>query len=279
MAQMYRNQQSYNSSWSSFGMQQGITPGIMYLLVANAAVFLIQMAVPSAGLARSFGLVPYDIIHRFRFWQPLTYMFLHGGFFHIFFNMLTLWMFGTDLERQWGTREFLKFYFVTGIGAGVITFLLTMNSIIPTIGASGAVFGVLVAYAVLYPNRLVYVWFLFPVKVKYLVMVMIGLGVLAAWNQSEPGIAHFTHLGGALIGYLYLKQDWRFAFLLRPLKKWRFNRRTQVNIKQSRRRTEIMDEVDRILDRINEVGGYENLSEREKKVLENAAKHLSDKKD
>ncbi|MCX6831480.1 MAG: rhomboid family intramembrane serine protease [candidate division Zixibacteria bacterium] len=278
MARMYRNQQSYNSSGSTFGMQQGITPGIMYLLVANTAIFILQMAMPNAGLARTFGLVPYDITHRFTLWQPVSYMFLHGGFFHIFFNMLTLWMFGSDLERQWGTREFLKFYFIAGIGAGIITFLLTLNSTVPTIGASGAIFAVLVAFAVLYPNRVVYVWFLFPVKVKYLVMAMIGIGVFAAWSQSHDGIAHFTHLGGAAIGYLYLKQDWRLSFLRRLFSRWRFKRRVQVAAKQNRRSAGLMDEVDRILDRINEVG-YENISEKEKKVLENASRQLSDKKD
>ncbi len=277
MARMYRNQQSYNSSGSTFGMQQGITPGIMYLLVANTAIFILQLAMPNAGLARTFGLVPYDIIHRLTLWQPLTYMFLHGGFFHIFFNMLTLWMFGSDLERQWGTREFLKFYFICGIGAGIITFLLTLNSTVPTIGASGAIFAVLVAFAVLYPNRIVFL-FIFPIKVKYLVTGLIAIGVVAAWSQSHDGIAHFTHLGGAAIGYLYLKQDWRLSFLMRPLRQWRFKRRVQVAAKQNRHSTGLMDEVDRILDRINEVG-YENISEKEKKVLENASRQLSDKKD
>lgn len=258
-------------------MLPSLTPGIMYLLVANASVFMLQLAMPAAGLARIFGLVPYDITHCLTLWQPLTYMFLHGGFFHILFNMLTLWMFGSDLERQWGTREFLKFYFICGIGAGVITFMLTLNSSVPTIGASGAIFGVLVAFAVLYPNRIIYIWFLFPVKVKYLVMAMIALGVFAAWSQTHSGIAHFTHLGGAAIGYLYLKQDWRFSFLARPFKQWRFNRRVKAAAKENRRTTELMDEVDRVLDRINEVG-LENLSEREKQVLENASKQLSDRK-
>ena len=212
-------------------------------------------------------------------WQVVTYMFLHGGFMHIFFNMLTLWMFGTDLERQWGTREFLKFYFISGIGAGLISCLVMMSSLTPIIGASGAIFAVLVAFAVLYPNRIVYVWFLFPIKVKYLVTIMIAIGVFAAWNQSHDGIAHFTHLGGALVGYLYLKQDWHLGSWFNGLKRLRLKRRTKVMMKQNRRSAELMDEVDRILDRINEVGGYDNLSEREKKILENAAKHLSEKKD
>lgn len=260
-------------------MQQGLTPGIKYLLIANVVMFALQKLLPSIDLVHTFGLVPYSVIHGLAVWQIATYMFLHGGFMHIFFNLLTLWMFGTDLERQWGTREFLKFYFVSGIGAGIITFLVMMNSNVPVIGASGAIFAVLVAYAVLYPNRLVYIWFLIPIKVKYMVIGMIALGVIAAWSQTDPGIAHFTHLGGALVGYIYLKQDFRFASLMRVFKRYRFGRRSKAAIKQNRRSRELMDEVDRVLDRINEVGSYDKLTDKEKRVLENASKQLSQGKD
>ncbi len=263
---------------TSFGFQQGITPGIKYLLIANAAVFLLQMTLPALHLERNFGLVPYAVVHSFTVWQLVSYMFLHGGLMHIFFNMFSLWMFGSDLERQWGTREFLKFYFVTGIGAAIITFLLQINSTVPVIGASGAIYSVLVGFAVLYPNRLVYIWFLFPIKVKYLVMVLIGLGVLASWSQHSDGIAHFTHLGGALIGYLYLKADWRFVHWLAPVKKlFRFRRKGPKLVNSNRQPDVLMEEVDRILDRITELGGYENLSEREKKILESASKKLSER--
>lgn len=263
----------------TFGFQQGLTPGIKYLLIANVAVFLVQMALPALRLERLFGLVPYAIAHNLHVWQVVTYMFLHGGFWHIFFNMLTLWMFGSDLERQWGTRGFLKFYFVTGVGAGVITFLLQLNSSVPVIGASGAIYGVLVAFAVSYPNRLVYIWFLFPIKVKYLVMILIGLGLMASWNQHAGGIAHFTHLGGALIGYLYLKADWRVPNWMRKLRlKLRRTRKPKLTHAQPPAPgDDLMEEVDRILDRIKEVGGYEHLTEREKKILESASRKLSER--
>ncbi len=263
---------------TSFGFQQGITPGIKYLLIANAAVFVLQMLLPTFNLERNLGLVPYAVVHSFALWQLVSYMFLHGGFMHIFFNMFALYMFGTDLERQWGTREFLKFYFIAGIGAAVITFLLQVNSTVPVIGASGAIYGILVAFAVLYPNRLVYIWFLFPIKVKYLVMVLIGLGVLASWSQHSDGIAHFTHLGGALVGYLYLKADWRLLRWLSPVKNFfRRHKRGPKLVQTKRQPDELMDEVDRILDRITELGGYENLSERDKKILESASKKLSER--
>jgi len=263
-----------------FGIQRGLTPAIKGLLIANGGVYLLQMLTSSSAIIQNFGLVPSAILNHFYIWQVFTYMFVHGGFFHILFNMFALWMFGTDLERQWGTREFLKFYLVTGIGAGIITFLLTIYSSIPTIGASGAVFGVLVAFAVLYPNRMVYIYFLFPVKVKYLVMVLIAIGILAAWRNDGDGISHFTHLGGALIGYLYLKSDWwRLGAIFRPFQKMRFKRKTRVKIKHNRKQAQLMDEVDRVLDRITELGGYDNLSEKDKKVLDDASKKLSNKKD
>jgi hypothetical protein len=132
---------------------------------------------------------------------------------------------------------------------------------------------------VLYPNRLVYIWFLFPIKVKYLVMILIGLGVLASYNQQSDGIAHFTHLGGALIGYLYLKADWRVPVWMRSLKAKLQRRRKPklVNQQTPQPGDDLMEEVDRILDRIKEVGGYEHLTEREKKILENASRKLSER--
>jgi membrane associated rhomboid family serine protease len=274
----------WRSSRSPFGPRQfqfgGLfPPAIKWLLIVNGVVFLLQAISGSQWVYRWLVLVPQSILKDLAVWQIGTYMFLHGGFFHLFFNMFALWMFGSDLERQWGSREFLKFYFLTGIGAGIITFLLTINSTVPTVGASGAIFAVLVAFAMLYPNRLVYIWFLFPVKAKYLVIFLIAMGVLAATQGSQDGIAHWTHLGGALIGFLYLKQDWRLPSLFKPLKRLRRKRKQKVQIKKNREDAELMSEVDRILDRINELGGYEHLPEKDKKILEKASKQLSNKRD
>jgi membrane associated rhomboid family serine protease len=269
--------QTYYSSGS--GLQRSLTPGIKWLLIANGGVFLLQILYGGPEMFRTFGLVPRSILTHFTIWQIVTYMFLHGGFFHLFFNMFALWMFGTDLERQWGTKQFLKFYFITGIGAGIITFILTISTDIPTVGASGAIYGVLVAFAMMYPNRLVYIWFLFPVKAKYLVMFLIGVGVLAAWQGTDTGVAHFAHLGGALIAWIYLKQDWRIASIFGPLKRLRFKRKKKTQMKQNRKTAELMAEVDRILDRITELGGYDNLPERDKRILEKASKELSDKRE
>lgn len=273
MAMYYRDGNHIN-----LNSRRALTPGIKWLLIANGAVFLLQILIGGSQLYRYFGLVPRSILNDFAIWQVVTYMFLHGGFFHLLFNMFVLWMFGTDLERQWGTRSFIKFYFLTGIGAGIITFLLTINTAIPTVGASGAIYGVLVAFAMLYPNRLVYLYFLFPIKVKYFVTFLIAMGILAAWRGDQPGIAHFAHLGGALVAYIYLKKDWRIARLFRPLSSLRFKRKTKAKLRENRKSAELMADVDRILDRINELGGYENLPEKDKKTLERASKELSNRR-
>jgi membrane associated rhomboid family serine protease len=265
-------------NYTSFGFRRGLTPGIKWLLIANVAVFLLQQ-IAGGQIDRYFGLSSRSILNDFFIWQIVTYMFLHAGFLHILFNMFMLWIFGIDLERQWGTKEFLKFYFITGIGAGIVTFLVNIANNSITIGASGAIFGVMMAYGMLYPNRLLYIWFLFPVKAKYLVFVMFALGIAFSWGSTGPGIAHFAHLGGALIAFLYLKQDWRLGTIFAPFKRLRFKRKAKVKFRENRKAAELMAEVDRILDRINELGGYENLPERDKKILDKASKELSNKRE
>ena len=142
-------------------------------------------------------------------WQLVTYMFLHAEILHLFFNMLTLFMFGNDLERYWGTERFLKYYFITGIGAGVCSWLVAMDSAAATIGASGAIYGLLLAYGLLYPNRIIFLNFLIPVKVKYLVLLMGAIAFFSSLTGRESGISHIAHLGGMLVGLIFLKgKDW-----------------------------------------------------------------------
>jgi rhomboid family protein len=193
---------------SSFGM---MTPGVKNLLFANIAVFLLQFLAPALNetLVRLFGLIPLLAFNHFFIWQFVTYMFLHGGFSHIFFNMFALWMFGVELERTWGTKEFIKFYFLTGIAAGLCTALFSWGSIIPTIGASGAIYGILAAYALFFPDRYVYMYFLFPIKMKYLALILGALEFFSAYNQAQTGIAHAAHLGGMVVGYFYLRYKYR----------------------------------------------------------------------
>ena len=224
----------YPSS-SSFAYSFGpgpLTPAIKAIVIANAAAFLVTLIVPE--LTLRFGLRPADIFGRLHVWQPITYMFLHAGIFHILFNMLALWMFGVELERMWGSRFFAKYYFVCGIGAAMTTVLL---SFVPgsfgqqlyyslTIGASGAVYGILLAYALYFPNRPILLYFIFPIPAKYFVAIMGAISFVSSMSGPGGGIAHTTHLGGLVAGYLYLKGG--RVHLLSEIKyrylKWRINR-------------------------------------------------------
>jgi membrane associated rhomboid family serine protease len=156
------------------------TPAVKLLLITNVVAYLLNLAVPAMTLA--LGLSPRDVFGSFAIWQPVTYMFLHdtGGVGHILFNMLALWMFGTELERIWGTQQFLKFYFVCGIGAAFLTVLFSLlpfgfaqpvyQSIV--IGASGAIYGLLLAYALYFPDRPILAFMLFPMPAKYFVLLI-----------------------------------------------------------------------------------------------------------
>ena len=199
---------------SSFGIAGYFPRGVRWLLIVNSCIFVFFffLGILDADMARAFlgifGLRAWGVLHGM-VWQPFTYMFLHDptGFGHIIFNMLTLWMFGADLERDWGTRRFLKFYFVCGVGAGLCDIavnLLWRSAGIPTIGSSGAIYGILLAFGLLYPTRTVFFSFLFPIQAKYFVLIM---GVIAFMSSFNPqsAVSNIAHLGGMLFGYLYLR--------------------------------------------------------------------------
>jgi len=222
-------------SSSSFAYSFGpgpLTPAIKVIVAANVGAFLLALIVPAITLR--LGLRPADVVGSFALWQPVTYMFLHGGIFHILFNMLALWMFGVELERMWGSRFFVKFYFVAGVGAAVTTLLLSFapfafaNQLYYslTIGASGAVYGVLLAYARYFPHRPILLYFVFPIPAKYFVMIIGAISLLSAMSGGG-GIAHATHLGGLVAAYLYLKSGTRMhvmAEIKYRYLKWRINR-------------------------------------------------------
>ncbi|HEU0140571.1 MAG TPA: rhomboid family intramembrane serine protease [Bryobacteraceae bacterium] len=188
-------------------------PGVKWLLIVNTALFVLYFFAVRTGLGGifyPFGLVPVAVLKLFGIWQLFTYMFLHDpyGFTHILFNMLMLWMFGTDLERTWGTRGFLRYYFICGVGAGiciVIGNLLFGTLETRTIGASGAIFGLLLAFGMLFPNSTVLFWFLFPIKAKYFVMIMGAIQFMLTLGSTGSGVSHVAHLGGMIFGYGYLK--------------------------------------------------------------------------
>ena len=209
-----------------------VTPAIKALIAANVAAFLLAFVAPDITLW--LGLRPADVFGSLAIWQPVTYLFLHGGFFHILFNMLALWMFGVELERMWGSRFFTRYYFITGVGAAATTLVLSVMPV-PfadrlyyslTIGASGAVYGVLLAYGLYFPNRPIYMYFIFPVPAKYFVMIIGGISFLSSVGGAGGGVAHTAHLGGLVVGYMYLKSgrvhpmaEIKYRYL-----KWRINR-------------------------------------------------------
>jgi len=176
-------------------------------------------------------LSSWGVLHG-RLWELVTYMFLHGGFFHLLINMLYLFMFGSSLERAWGRRFFFKYYMVTGVGAALVWVLVQHGSRVPTLGASGAVFAILLAFGMMYPNSTLLLFFVLPVKAKYLVAALIGFEVIYAVQSLDDGIAHLIHLAGAGIGYIYLRHargsGVSFPSPLKRFRRWRMRRRLQV---------------------------------------------------
>jgi len=160
---------------------------------------------PLRRIEQLLGIVPLLVWQKGFLWQLVTYMFVHGGLFHILFNMFALWMFGSDLERLWGARRFLSFYFFCGIGAGLLTLIVTPHAAIPTVGASGAIYGILLAYAIYFPHRRILFYFLIPVPVRIFVIIIGLIAFVNSLASPGSGIAHVAHLGGMVFGWLYLK--------------------------------------------------------------------------
>ena len=180
---------------------QQTTPVVLNLIIINALVYLVQSLFdgPDEKISRIIALFPYDTPF-FKPYQLVTHMFAHGGFFHLFFNMFVLWMFGTLLERVWGPKRFFIFYFVCGMAAG-IAHLLLENS--PAVGASGAIMGLFAAYAYLFPNTELIIFPIpVPVKAKYAVAIMAAFDLFGGVYPSGSNIAHFAHLGGLVMGFI-----------------------------------------------------------------------------
>jgi len=197
---------------------------VKWLLIVNTALFVIEYLgggdVQRGGVLSGLALVPTLVVYKFPLyvWQLFTYMFLHGGIGHLLFNMLALWMFGLPLEQTWGTRRFLKYYFLCGIGAGICDTLVNvaLGRLTSTIGASGGIYGLLLAFGVLFPDTTVLMSFLFPIKAKYLVMIYAAIALLSALGSGNSGVSNVAHLGGMLFGLLYLKVPVRLGFLRLP---------------------------------------------------------------
>ena len=250
------------------------TDAIKILVSVNFGIFLLQTMARTEGLFFPlFGLVPKMVWSEFMLWQPFTYLFFHGGVWHVLINMFVLWMFGSELERLWGKERFLKFYFVTGVGAGLVTMLFGLNSMTPIVGASGAVYGILLAYGLTYPNRTVYLYGIIPIKSLWFV---IGIGIIAFMSSFDnvSQISHLTHLTGMVIGYLMLKRPVRLYDLWFSIRKRTLEYKIQQEEKKTSHQQEIERNIDSILDKINREG-FDSLTEEEHDRLYKGSQSLS----
>ncbi len=249
-----------------------ITPVIKYLIISNALIFLIQGA-STWNLVANFGLNPQAFFESFpvMWYQTVTYMFLHDGFFHILFNMLVLWMFGSEIEKGWGAKPFLFYYLLCGFGGAILSLTFTPHSTATIIGASGAVYGILAAYWLMFPDRKIMMFPIFiPMKVRYAIPLIAVLMFLLGGAR----VAHLAHLGGALFGLIYLKLDWRTKKPLNWFRNMKYRRNVAKQVKKREEATEVMKRVDSILDKINEVG-INNISAEDQQFLNDASKILS----
>ena len=253
------------------------TDAIKVLISINFGIFILQSLSGAENLFFPlFGLVPKLVWSELMIWQPFTYIFFHGGIWHVLINMFVLWMFGSELERLWGKHHFLKYYFVTGIGSGLITMFLGFNSMIPIVGASGAVYGVLLAYGLTYPNRTVYLYGIIPIKSLWFVM---GIGLIAFMSSfnNVSQISHLTHLSGMVIGYFMLKKPVRWNDLWFAIRKKTMEYRVQQEEKKLSLQQEIERDIDFILDKINREG-FDSLSQKEQNRLYKGSRSLSQNK-
>jgi membrane associated rhomboid family serine protease len=225
-----------------FSFNLFITPAIQWLLISNIGIFFFEIILKSFwGISAynwfvlAFGLVPSAVTHGLRIWQPFTYLFLHDGFtiWHILTNMFVLFMFGRELELVWGRTRFLQYYFLTGVGAGIINVIVNTIPVfwghkpsdIPTIGASGAIFGVLLACAILFPDRQV---IMFPIPIKMtmrtFVILMTALEFLGTFGLGGSNISHVCHLGGMLVGWVYLRRGSFLYSVRNTVTDWQYRR-------------------------------------------------------
>ena len=291
-----------NSSYyrpSLFGGFKFFPPVIKALLISNIAVFFLASffslfrisGMPLSSFIDTI-LPLYPVGNGFKLWQLFTYMFMHGGFMHLLFNMFALWMFGMELENQWGSRKFFLYYLMCGLGAGLSNLFIAplFAGAGPTVGASGAIYGVLIAFGVMFPDRPIFVYFLLPIRAKYFVLLYILLEMYAGITGTADGIAHFAHLGGAAIGLVYLLLERRgFSFdRLFSMRKLHYvgggkeyastgnwNAGDTGNFQMRNKESRVdQDRVDEILDKISQ-NGYQSLTEEEKKILFDASKKLN----
>jgi membrane associated rhomboid family serine protease len=187
-----------------------MTPVVKIVLIASAVLFVLDLVGQRTGFSLSawFGFVPARLLEAW-VWQPFTYPFLHAGLFHLLFNLLVIWTIGAELEALWGTRTFVGFFFVCAVGAamthGVFSLLgIGPGALSPVVGSSGVVYGLLLAYGLLFGERTMYFFMLFPMPAKYFVALLGAIELVSSVFYGQSGVAHLAHLGGMLFGFLFL---------------------------------------------------------------------------
>ena len=250
-------------------------------MYACAGTYLLQFVVGDQ-LIDLFGLVPAHVVKDRWVWQLVTYMFLHGNAWHLLLNLFAFWMFGRVVESAWGSGEFVKYCLICGVGGAAFNLAITPTSPNPIIGASAVVYGLLVAFALLYPETTVYIYFFIPLKAKYMA-ILFGLIEFAASAQGGSGhIANLAHLGGMLTGYVYIRWWWEIQTRTRRLATDLWERVGEGVSRPTRgggwpRReapppqSDLSEEVDRILDKIL-VQGVDSLTPEEKETMRKFSK-------
>lgn len=267
---------------NGFGLSYLLTPMVKRLLIANCVVFFATAVIGQERMFDWFAFQPDSVLTRP--WGAVTYMFLHGDLMHLVVNMLGVFFFGPPLEARWGAREFLRFYFVCGLGGVVLSFLFQPVWIV---GASAAVYGLMLAFAMNWPTVPIYVWGIFPVQARYLVAFLFLLTLWGAGpGAAGSNVAHFAHLGGLISGFLYLKADWRPGERMRHIQRTASTRRRRLAIvphqeradpeSQSGRRrppedAALYDRVDAVLDKIS-AEGMGSLTPDELRLLDEVSK-------
>ncbi|MBN1423552.1 rhomboid family intramembrane serine protease [Candidatus Fermentibacteria bacterium] len=252
-------------------------PMVRRLILATATVYLFQV-LTGHRWDGVFGLVPAMVVSGGALWQLVTYALQHAGPMHLLWNMLVLWMFGTEIEIMWGSGRLVAYYVTCAFGAAVGTVLMSPSSQTVTVGASGAIFGILLAFAVLFPERRVAFMLIFPMKAKYFMIVLAGLQ-LVLFAEGQGGVAYVAHLAGLFTGAIWLAVAYRRVLFAGPRhRKWPV--RPRLSVVPSPRDPGARGgvgaepgEVDRILDKISDIG-ISSLTDRERSILEQASKVL-----
>ena len=260
-----------------------LTPWVKKLLIANTVVFLLTWVIGREFVFNWFSFRPSEmLVHP---WGVVSYMFLHGDFWHLFGNMLVLFFFGPPLESKWGSNEFIKYYMICGLGGVALSFFFVSYSII---GASAAVYGIMLAFAMAWPEAPIYIWGIFPVKAKWLVAFFFLITFTSAFGGAGGGVAHFAHLGGFITGFLYLKTDWKAAEQIQRMGRAARARRFAIvprddneneadggrrgrDREAEERESTMLDAVDKVLDKIS-AEGMAALTEDERRLLDEVSR-------